>query len=169
MSAPGGMRGPNLRRGQHESPQELRLDLPAAHSAARMARHLVRQFARSGGLAGAALDNLVLIADELLTNAVDHGGGNGSMEETDLAHPVRMNLSLVVSALDWEVRVSDQGGGDPRAVDALIHPRDIPDLENERGRGFFLMAQMVDTLEVKRSDDGLGLVLIARKRLAPNG
>jgi anti-sigma regulatory factor (Ser/Thr protein kinase) len=143
---------------------ELRLDLPAAHAAARMARHLVRKFARESGLDGSELEHLVLIADELLTNAVDHGGGGGSMEETDLERPVRMGLVLAIERSSWEIRVSDQGGGDPRAIDALIHPPDLPDLDNERGRGFFLMAQMVDALEVRRSEDGLGLVLIARRR-----
>jgi serine/threonine-protein kinase RsbW len=152
-------------RGHEDAPQELRLDLPAAHVAARMARHLVRQFARAGGIGGSELDQLVLIADELLTNAVDHGGGNGSMEERELERPVRMGLALAVTSAGWEIRVSDQGGGDPVEVDALVHPEGLPDLENERGRGFFLMAQMVDSLEVRRSDDGLGLVLIARRRL----
>jgi serine/threonine-protein kinase RsbW len=151
-------------RGRDDATQELRLDLPAAHVAARMARHLVRQFARSGGVSGSELDNLVLIADELLSNAVDHGGGNGSMEEADLERPVRMGLALALHREGWEIRVSDQGGADPVEIDALVHPTDLPDLENERGRGFFLLAQMVDSLEVRRSEDGLGLLLIARRR-----
>jgi serine/threonine-protein kinase RsbW len=153
-------------RGRDETPQELRLDLPAAHVAARMARHLVRQFARLGGVSGSELDQLVLIADELLTNAVDHGGGNGSMEEAELERPVRMALALALHSGGWEIRVSDQGGGDPVEIDALVHPRDLPDLENERGRGLFLLAQMVDSIEVRRSEDGLGLQLIARRRLS---
>ncbi len=148
-----------------EAKPELSLDLPAAHSAARMARHLVRQFAKSGGLPEAELDTLVLVADELLTNAVDHGGGKGSLEEADLERPVRMRMQLGLDPLGWELRVSDQGGGDPALVDRLLHPDDLPDLEDERGRGFFLMAQMVDSLEVRRSADGLGLELIAIRRL----
>jgi anti-sigma regulatory factor (Ser/Thr protein kinase) len=40
----------------------------------------------------------------------------------------------------------------------LARARDgIPDLEDERGRGFFLLVQMVDTLSVEKSRDGLGL------------
>lgn len=154
------------------APQELRLDLPAAHSAARMARHLVRQFARQGGLPDAELDQLTLVADELLSNAVDHGGGGAAIEEEDNhldgaeAGP-RMHMLLVVSAQSWEVRVADQGGGDPEVVRAMITPPDgVPDLDDERGRGFFLMAQLVDSLEVQRSADGLGLELIARRRAA---
>lgn len=152
------------------APQELRLDLPAAHSAARMARHLVRQFARAGGLPDSDLDQLTLVADELLSNAVDHGGGEAAFEEGDndvgaAGVGPRMHMLLVVSAQAWEVRVADQGGGDPDVVRALITPPDgVPDLDDERGRGFFLMAQLVDSLEVQRSPDGLGLELTAKRR-----
>ena len=46
----------------------------------------------------------------------------------------------------------------------MIEPEGgIPDLEDERGRGFFLLAQMVDELDVMISVDGLGLALEARK------
>ena len=46
-----------------------------------------------------------------------------------------------------------------------VNPGDrIPDLEDERGRGFFLLAQMVDVLAVERSDDGLGLSFRAVRR-----
>lgn len=128
----------------------------------------MRQFAGNHGLSGDDLDTLVLVADELLTNAVDHGGGGGTLEEADLQVPVRMGLVLLLTSSGWELRVSDQGGGDPVAVNELIHPRDQPNLEDERGRGFFLMAQMVDSLEVVRSTDGLGLCLVAKRRLGAN-
>jgi anti-sigma regulatory factor (Ser/Thr protein kinase) len=145
-------------------PQELRLDLPAAHSAARMARHLLRQFARAGGLPESELDQLTLVADELLSNAVDHGGGAAALEEAEQRESARMNMQLFVSATSWEVHVADQGGGDPEVVRALVAPPDgVPDLEDERGRGFFLMAQMVDSLEVRRSADGLGIEMVARR------
>ena len=165
MSDSGSVRKPDSCDDSAVAPQELRLELPAAHAAARMARHLVRQFARSGGIVGPELDNLVLVADELMSNAVDHGGGAGSREESDLERPVRMYVHLAVDALGWAMRVSDQGGGDPEVVDRLMHPEGLPDLEDERGRGFFLMAQMVDSLEVRKSDDGLGLCLAAKRRL----
>ena len=41
--------------------------------------------------------------------------------------------------------VDDQGGGDPEDLRGFVTPSDeLPDLDDERGRGFFLMAQMVD-------------------------
>lgn len=165
MSLPERSRRPRIEPRTGVAPQELRLDLPAAHSAARMARQMVRQFAIANGLAPGELDNLVLVADELLTNAVDHGGGHGTLEEADLDRPVRMHMLLHVTSHGWELHISDQGGGDPAVVDALMHPDGLPDLEDERGRGFFLMSQMVDSLRVQRSADGLGLELIATRRV----
>jgi len=147
-----------------DGPLELRLDLPAAHSAARMARHLIRPFARSGGVTGSELDNLLLVAAELMGNAVDHGGGDAAMEESDLASPVRMKLLLTVEEGGWQLEVSDEGGGEPETLHQLIHPEGLPDLEDERGRGFFLIAQMVDQIDVRKSEDGLGLALRVVKR-----
>ena len=155
---------PVLNGAASATPQELRLDLPAVHSAARMARHLVRQFARAGGLTGPELDNLVLVADELLSNAVDHGGGEAAMDETDLRKDVRMRLVLTVVREGWDLEVGDEGGGDPQELQEVMAQRDLPDLDDERGRGFYLLARMVDSLEVEKTSDGRGLLFRAVRR-----
>ena len=141
--------------------RELRLDLPAAHSAARMARHLLREFALREGVAPTEVESLLLIADELLSNAVDHGGGESAREELDLAEPVRMGLLLVLRDDGWVLEISDEGGGDPDLVEALLHPSDMPDLEDERGRGFWLISGLCQSLTVRRREDGLGLAITA--------
>jgi anti-sigma regulatory factor (Ser/Thr protein kinase) len=147
-----------------EIPRELKLDLPAVHSGARLARHLIRPFARSNGVTGRSLDSLLLVAEELLTNAVDHGGGHAAVDETELSEPVRMSTKVTISRGHWEIRVADQGGGDPRVLEAMLDPDRVPDLDDERGRGFFLLSRMVDRLTVEKSEDGKGIVVIAVKR-----
>jgi anti-sigma regulatory factor (Ser/Thr protein kinase) len=141
--------------------RELRLDLPAAHSAARMARHLVREFAGREGVPPEEVDSLLLIADELLSNAVDHGGGAAAREERELAQPVRMTLALVLRDDGWSLEVTDEGGGDPEEVDRLLHPTGLPDLEDERGRGFFLISGLCQSLSARLREDGLGLAITA--------
>jgi anti-sigma regulatory factor (Ser/Thr protein kinase) len=143
---------------------ELRLDLPAAHSASRMARQVVGKFALEHGLTAEEIGTLELVTSELLSNAVDHGGGGAAMEEKDLVADVRMQLSLSVIAGTWTLSVSDQGGGDPAELEPYLDSQALPDLEDERGRGFFLLVQMVDQLTVTRSVDGRGLCFTARKR-----
>jgi anti-sigma regulatory factor (Ser/Thr protein kinase) len=140
---------------------ELRLDLPAAHSAARMARQLVREFAVRGGMEAGEVDNLLLVTDELLSNAVDHGGGGAALEESDLRSQVTMQLVLVLREEGWVLDVADEGHGDPAELDALLHPAGLPDLEDERGRGFFLISGLCQSLSVRRREDGKGLVVTA--------
>lgn len=150
-----------MRKHGPQRPHELKLDLPAVHSAERMARAVLRQFAQSEGVPRPELDTLTFVASELLSNAVDHGGGQSAMEESDLKGRVRMTLVLEVRAEGWTMRVSDQGRGDPREIEARLLKPAEPDLEDERGRGFFLLSQMLDSLNVSRSEDGLGLEFAA--------
>jgi anti-sigma regulatory factor (Ser/Thr protein kinase) len=145
-------------------PHEISLDLPAAHSAGRMARRMVREFALSEGVPEDEVQTLEFVTGELLDNAVDHGGGGGVRDEADLTQDVRMQLFVGLSDATWHVLVEDQGGAEPDELRRMISPPDgLPDLESDRGRGFFLLAQMVDRLVVNRSSDGLGLAFEAFK------
>jgi anti-sigma regulatory factor (Ser/Thr protein kinase) len=149
-----------------DRPHELRLDLPAAHSAERMARAMLRQFARHESVPQSEIETLEFVASEMLSNAVDHGGGRHAMEECDVPGGVRMKLFLVVRADGWTLSVEDQGGGDPDEVAARMSNDAMPDLEDERGRGFFLLKQMLDGLHVGKSSDGRGLAFTAVRTYA---
>ena len=144
-------------REHRDRPHELRLDLPAAHSAERMARSVLRHFAQTEGVGKEELDTIEFVASELLSNAVDHGGGQRAMEEADRPGDVRMGLVFAMTPSGWTLEVSDQGGGEPEDLEGLIGTNDAPDLEDERGRGFFLLAGMLESLTVAKSADGLGL------------
>lgn len=150
------------------APGTLDLQLPSTHAHGRMARRVARQFAEGEGLAEPECETLEFVVGELLDNAVDHGGGGAARELEDLERDVTMHLVVEVVVTDdgvrWAVRVEDQGGGEPDEVRRMISPESgFPDLEDERGRGFFLLAQMVDAIDVDRSGDGKGLRLEARR------
>src|SRR5262245_14731941 len=145
---------------------ELALDLPAAHRSVRVARNVVRHFARLEGVKDAEIEQLVLVVSELLANAVDHGGGPPAMTEDDLVNDSRMRLSLEISPHEWRLAVSDEGGGDPARVRHALRSAQLPDLEDERGRGLYLMRQMVDSMEVDQSSDGRGLTFRITRRHA---
>jgi len=130
-----------------------------------MARRIAREFAESEGLAERECETLEFVTGELLDNAVDHGGGGAALELKDLVRDVRMSLHVTVEGPFWSVRIDDQGGGDPEHIRPLLDPPDgVPDLDDDRGRGLFLLAQLVDELEVVRSRDGLGLAFVAKRR-----
>jgi anti-sigma regulatory factor (Ser/Thr protein kinase) len=148
-------------------PHELRLDLPAAHSAERMARGVIRQFAKRERIPNGEIDTLEFVAGELLTNAVDHGGGEHALREEDLRSKARMSLVLVVRDDGWTLRVGDQGGGDVEELRARLGVgAETPDVDDDRGRGFFLLSQMVDSLDVEPSADGLGVEFVAVRKFA---
>ena len=164
MSAPPTPHGEIQRR---DTPHELRLDLPATHAHGRMARRIAREFAESEGLAERECETLEFVVGELLDNAVDHGGGHAARELQDLADDVRMSLWVGIDRVRWAVRIGDQGGGDPARVRPLLDPPDgVPDLDDDRGRGLFLLGQLVDVLQVDRSEDGRGLSFLAVRRHA---
>jgi anti-sigma regulatory factor (Ser/Thr protein kinase) len=77
-----------------------------------------------------------------------------------------MRMSLVVGNGEWMLAVSDEGGGDPSRVRRALRSAQLPDLEDERGRGLFLIRQVVDTMEVDRSGDGRGLTIKVSRRHA---
>ena len=142
--------------------RELDLDLPASHGSVGLARRVLRHFARLQGLVDAEVEVLMLVASELLANAVDHGGGGGAAADGDRPVEARMRLGLRLAEHGWTFRVSDEGGGEPADVRPLLEA-DLPPLEDERGRGFFLVAQMVDRLDVEKSADGRGLTFVAAR------
>jgi anti-sigma regulatory factor (Ser/Thr protein kinase) len=139
----------------------LRLELPATHEAVRVARHMATHFSRMNGVPDEERDTLALVASELLANAVDHGGGGAALDESQLLNGVGMAMALTVSQRGWTLEVSDQGGGDPASFQPMLEEDGVPDLEDDRGRGLFLMRSSVERLVVERSDDGRGLKVTA--------
>lgn len=143
---------------------ELSLDLPAAHRGVRVARNVVRHFARLQGMKDHDVESLTLVVSELLANAIDHGGGNAALTEDDLESDVRVRLDLVLNQVQWSVFVTDQGGGDPDEVRRILDGNEFPDLDDDRGRGLYLTRQMVDEMGVERSSDGKGLTFRVAKK-----
>lgn len=149
-----------------EHKHELALDLPAAHRGVRVARHVVRHFARLEGVKDGEIEQLVFIVSELLANAVDHGAGPPAMTERELEGDPRMRLTLVIGVQEWRLAVSDEGGGDPARVRQALRSAQLPDIEDERGRGLYMMRQMVDSMEVDQSADSRGLIFRISRRHA---
>lgn len=145
---------------------ELALDLPAAHRDVRVARNVIRHFARLEGVRDGEIEQLVLVVSELLANAIDHCGNGAAMSAEELQNDSRMRLSLIVGEREWVLAVSDEGGGDPARVGRALQSAQLPDLEDERGRGLFLIRQMVDSMEVDKSGDGRGLTIRVSRRHA---
>lgn len=140
-----------------EGGQSLSLELSATHESVRVARHMIRHFSRMRGISDHERDNLVLVASELLANAVDHGEGEVLMDDSQNVNNVQMSLELEITATHWRLTVSDQCGGDAAKLQSALDESSLPDLEDDRGRGLFLLRSSVDELDVSESSDGKGL------------
>jgi serine/threonine-protein kinase RsbW len=108
-------------------------------------RHAVASSAAAAGLSGTRLDDFVVAVNELLTNAVRHGGGTG--------HVVlwRDRLSVICE-------VTDRGGGMPARS---AHPaRPAPD--EPGGWGLWLAGELTDSIEIASGGDGTAVRISSR-------
>ena len=145
--------------GQPSDPEGLKLDLPATHAAGRMARRVAHEYAATRGLAGEGLDRLVFVVGELLDNAVDHGGGQAALDQSELEGDVRVHLEMKVHGEScWEVHVEDESDLSPEALTKLLgEDAEMPDLEDPRGRGLLLLRGFADSVTASASSRGNGL------------
>jgi anti-sigma regulatory factor (Ser/Thr protein kinase) len=104
-------------------------DIPAT-------RRTVAQYARKVGLSEEQVEVLELAASELATNSVRHGGGTGT-------------VAMWVEHGAAVVEFSDSG----RVTDPLTG-RLMPSLEQEGGRGVYLVNQLCDLVQLRSSDHG---------------
>jgi anti-sigma regulatory factor (Ser/Thr protein kinase) len=105
-------------------------------------RRTVTQFARSCGLPPEKVEALELAAAELAVNSVRHGGGAGT-----LAMWLEPGAALV--------EIADTG----HVVDPLVGRR-RPTLEQEGGRGVYLVNQLCDLVHLRSSPEGTTVRLV---------
>jgi serine/threonine-protein kinase RsbW len=99
-------------------------------------RRAVAGHAELAGLDERRSDDLILVVDEILTNAVRHGGGTGLVE-------------IWVSAGRVTFRVVDDGPG----MDASLTPRP-PAPTQGGGRGLWIAHQLTDEITISSGPEG---------------
>jgi anti-sigma regulatory factor (Ser/Thr protein kinase) len=99
-------------------------------------RRTVAQWARSCGLPEERVEVLELAASELATNSIQHGGGTGT-------------LAMWLDETAAVVEFSDTG----ILTDPLTGRR-TPSLEQQGGRGLYLVNQLCDLVQLRSSEDG---------------
>ena len=106
-------------------------------------RHTVAARAGAAGLTGERLDDFVVAVNELLTNAVRHGGGTG-------------HLTLTAEGDSVVCEVSDRGDG----LDGVSRQRPAPD--EPGGWGLLLVRELTDTCEIKTGLGGTAVRISSR-------
>ncbi len=107
----------------------------------------MRDYLREQGVAPSAVGDIVLAIQEAMTNAVRHSGATDDLE-----------VALHVEGSDLVAEIRDHGRGfDVASFDAERQP----DPMALGGRGLFLIAELMDTLEL-RCDAGLEVRAVKR-------
>lgn len=98
----------------------------------------MRDYLHEQGVAPSAVGDIVLAIQEAMTNAVRHSGATDDLEVT-----------LHFAGTDLVAEIRDQGQGfDVASFDAERQP----DPMALGGRGLYLIAELMDTLELRRED-----------------
>lgn len=133
-----------------------RLEFPPSPTIVRKLRAEVRRLASELGATEDVGDQLALVADEIVNNAVEHGSGY-RRRGVQLALQVAVEgARLRVEFFDPEMPIEVVG----QLADALAAVgRDLPALESERGRGLFLLTVYLQELRAEHDPAG-GLRLV---------
>ena len=109
-------------------------------------RQFISQHAAEAGLGTGRAADLVLAVNELATNSLLHGGGEGELlfwSDGDVAI--------------WEVR--DRGG-----IDDPLAGRECPGIDRVGGHGLWLVNQLCDLVQVRSFADGGAVRVHMRRR-----
>lgn len=133
-----------------------RLTFPPRQDVLRQLRADVRSLVGKLGAAAEVCDTVALIVDELVNNAIEHGAVYRSRG---------LDLAVEIQRTDGRIAVEFQ---DQEMPDATVHElaaaladaaNGMPSLENERGRGLFLLSVYLDGLRAEVAGHG-GLRLV---------
>jgi anti-sigma regulatory factor (Ser/Thr protein kinase) len=115
------------------------------HSRITALRHSVMSCVAAGGLGGDRLEDFVVAVNELMTNAVRHGGGTGRVEVWRDDHAV-------------VCEVSDRGTGLSRPP---VRPA-RPVTDTPGGWGLWLAGELTDTITVQTGAEGTTVRISSR-------
>ncbi|MHC4339514.1 MAG: ATP-binding protein [Planctomycetota bacterium] len=121
-------------------------------------RHFIGALCTLADYAEEETESISLVTTEILNNSIEHGS-NGPQDEID--------VTLLVTRSRFRFEVVDPGrGGKGFASTALNRASHMPELDEPRGRGLFLVRSYMDELQVSYDPDS-GTKLMVTKNIEP--
>lgn len=121
-------------------------------------RHFVSALCALAKYSEDETESIALVTTEILNNSIEHGAKNPDDE---------IDMTMTVTSELFRCEVVDPGrGGDAFARAAVTKAATMPDLEEPRGRGLFLIKSYMDEMTVSW-DPKKGTRLVVSKAIAP--
>ncbi len=122
----------------------------------RPVRHFIHALCKLADYGDDESEEIQLVATEILNNSIEHGSA-GPEDEID--------VTMVVSAAEFRFEVVDPGrGGAGFAEKALAQADQMPDIEEPRGRGLFLIKRFMDHLDISWDADKGTRTIVSKTR-----
>jgi anti-sigma regulatory factor (Ser/Thr protein kinase) len=115
------------------------------------ARDVLRRYAALHGMPPPRIDEVVIAVGEALANAIEHGGGGGT-------------LTIFRSGDELICDITSRAGGVPDAMRGYL----LPDASAPRGRGLWIMRQLCDWVELRGPTVRVHNVLSSASCMASN-
>jgi anti-sigma regulatory factor (Ser/Thr protein kinase) len=121
-------------------------------------RHFVSALCTLAKYSEDETESISLVTTEILNNSIEHGAKSPDDE---------IDMTMTVTSDLFRCEVVDPGrGGDAFARAAVAKAARMPDLEEPRGRGLFLIKSYMDEMSVTW-DPRKGTRLVVSKAIAP--
>jgi serine/threonine-protein kinase RsbW len=135
-------------------PADAHLVLSCAFDLATIAgvRHAILRQAPAFGLVEPFLSDFILAVNEVTSNAVRHGGGNGRLR-------LWQSLASLICEVDDDGRVTDGTMAPAATTDQRMREHPAPGPTAEGGRGLWLARRLCDTVDVTATAAGTSVVL----------
>lgn len=134
---------------------KLQFDVTGTFDAVVAARRIMNDWLKRAGAAEKVLDEMALVITEICNNAVEHGSAT-------IDEPMQLSAEVIDGILHLEVLEKSGDAVDPIGQ-ALLESFAPPSLEEERGRGLFLIRVYVDELDIDTTDNNKLRIRIQKK------
>ncbi len=137
---------------------QLALNTPFGKRSIRSTRKAVYTMAVEFGFSDDACREIELCMSEALQNAMEHGSGQEG----------RVNVNCAFSSNGLQIVIEDPGAGegDLKVLKAAFEAEieQIPDLDNERGRGIYLIRTLMDSSKMEPRENGGVRIIMSKNR-----
>ena len=137
---------------------EVSLSFSANMRYVRPVRHFISSLCAMAGYEEDETESIALVTTEILNNSIEHGTSG---------HEEEIEVSLHVDSSIFRFEVLDPGrGGEDFAKTARQKSSKMPDLEEPRGRGLFLIQAFMDEMDVSWDPERGTRFVVSKKRTA---